>query len=271
MNTSFSIRACALFVLCIAWLMIGACQKGDGSVNPSTAITRLVVNNFNPNTWDLLYNGQPANIFGTYQFKILAGPARFTLVNKETGKTDFEGEFDIAPADDTLFLFQVNQQTVTMLRNTQASEPPKEGYIKVKLAYLNTKKLVDGPVNVVFRHVIGINWDTSENLYSEKTDTIFNVTAQFGDTYKEIPLNIDEIISGVNPAAFKITFLDQHNQPVLKDGKPFITDLDPGLYWEIDEKGPYVGTSICTSYISDEDTWDAGSHWQMYVVNLFAN
>lgn len=271
MNTSIFIKTSTLFALCTAWLLTGGCQKGDDSVNPATEITRLQFTNFNPYTWELFYNGQPASISGSATFKILAGPAKLTLVNKETGKTDFEGEFDIAPADDTLFLFQVNPETVTVLRNTQASEPKKEGYIKVKLAYLNTKKLVDGPVNVVFRHIIGVNWDTNENLYSDKADTIFNVTARFSETYKEIPVNIEEIIADVNPASFELLFLDQHNQPVLKNGKPFKGSFDPGLYWEAFEKGPYVGTSICTSYISDENTWEADNYWQMYVDNLFAD
>lgn len=246
-------------------MMMISCQKGDDSVNPYAEITLLTVMFYNPNTWDLLYNGKPASLSNSSTFKVLAGEAVLSLVNKQTLKTDFEQKFNIVTNDTLVLLQPTPELPVTLIRNNQSREPqPPDGFIKIKMINYTTLAPAGEPVNLEFRQVLGMDWDTFENIYSEKRDTLFNVTSVPAEGHRTLAVEFPDPL--VSDFSFEVTFLSKNNEPILKEGKP----IKIGFASQY-ASGGSAPAKIYTDYVSDNDYFDAGNYWTGSTVNIFVN
>lgn len=259
-------RYLALFVSLTMFAAAG-CQKGETAVEAVPDIADLHIRNYDFNQLELLSNGQPAFARNTSSFKVLSGKNTLALVNRETRDTLFEQEFDIQKKD-TLYLLLPSAQMASLLRSNQGGEPqPGKDSIKVKIMNF-TSLLPEGqPVNLEFRQAIGYDWDSGGDIYSDKTDTIFNVTAST-ETY--VTLAALEIPDYSSFGGFRVTFLDANNQPILKDGFPvYITFAAEGY---LAENGTFINAArIYTSYLTDNDIYLLETQWAGQFVNLFLN
>lgn len=262
-----TVNASAIMMIIIS--VLAGCQKGDDSVNTAITIANLHIRNFDASQWDLRYNGEPVSRAnsGGFDYKVLGGKAKLSLINKETTTVGFEGEFDISTKD-TLFFLQPMPDRATMIRNTQVEEPaPREGYIKVKIMDF-TGLAPDGEgVNLEFRQVIDYNWETFEPIYAEERDTLFGVTSAMPDQHQEIHVQYLPFSEG-NFGSYEVKFLGADNQPLLKDGVPIIVPLLAEGHMA---GSSYVYGGIYTSYVSENDIWFADTHWTGQFINLFLN
>lgn len=260
-------------ILILFSALFTSCQKGDESVSPYKELTDLKLNNLSSVTLKLLYNGELLN--GSENFKIPTGKASLSLMNSETKKIEYEGEFDIK-SKDTLYIFQPDPQLpVTVFRSTQSSELQKEGHLKIKVAQFFTFVEGDEPVKLIFKQAVGFDSEMPWlYIYDSKGYTIANVTNQFSENYAEIPLLIDSIPFDV-PPMFQIEVLDNNDQPVLKDGMPLRLQFGSNLYkdfdYEQDGKTVILGPKIYTSYLNDMSIYDAGGYWDGFFNDLFTN
>lgn len=247
-------------ILTLYSFFIISCQKGDESVNPYQELAQLTFVNTGP--FKLLYNGEPASTSNNgASFNVLPGKAKLSLVNSETGKTEFEGEFDIKPKD-TLYVFQPSPALpLNLIRNTQSSEPEREGYIKIKIANF-ASSITDGNefINLAFRQQIGQDPETWEPIYSEKSDTIKNVTDQFEDIYSEIPVKIEGVEINTT-VQYLVEVLSPDNHPILREGKPIKLIYLPSLlqidWWNSDgnDTVDLIGPKVYMNYINHDNLY----------------
>jgi len=246
-------------ILTLYSFFIISCQKGDESVNPYQEIVQLTMMNLGP--YKLFYNDELASTSNNLSFNVLPGKAKLALISNETGKTEFEGEFDIKERD-TLYVFQPSPELpLNLIRNTQSSEPEKDGHIKIKIA--NFASSITGGnefINLAFRQQIGQDPETWEPIYSEKSDTIKNVTDQFEDIYSEIPVKIEGV--EINTAVqYLVEVLSPDNRPILREGKPIKLIYLPYLlqidWWNSDGNDivDLIGPKVYMSYINNDNLY----------------
>lgn len=246
-------------ILILLSAFLTSCQKGDESVNPYQEIVQLTMMNLGP--YKLFYNNELASTSNNVSFNVLPGNAKLALISNETGKTEFEGEFDIK-AKDTLYVFQpAPTLPINLIRNTQFSEPEKEGYIKIKIANF-ASSITDGNefINLAFRQQIGQDPETWEPIYSEKSDTIKNVTDQFEDIYSEIPVKIEGVEINTT-VQYLVEVLSPDNHPVLREGKPvkliylpYLLEID---WWNSDGNDiiDLIGPKVYMNYINQDNLY----------------
>lgn len=190
---------------CMILGSLSSCKKGD-KVFGYEELSKVRISNL-PASYQLYYNDQLAALDRTGVYFLPLGEAALTVINEE-GKAI--GTFPVTITTGSMTLAYLNiEGNTTLLNNTLAEEPYKEGFVKMQLADFSGQS--ETPVNLLVT--------ASDNMgeFVNIRDTIFNVTNKFKGSFEEVNLN------GVDPYNLNYYWfyvLDQNNNPVLKDGYP---------------------------------------------------